>query len=144
MPYASHSESELRAEAMVINAIRTECEGAIAYAAITLSMREEASLPLDAFETAVDIVRSLRTAKIAAVLKESKPQSFKVSLRANKADVASIAAQFDGGGHKLAAGCTIKAKNAENAWRIRFAYGECNESVKEYDNTWTRFVRDFE
>lgn len=114
--FASHSENELRAEAMVINAIRTECGGAVAYACITCAMREEADLPLDAFETAVDIVRSLRTAKIAAVLKESKAQSFKVSLRANKADVASIAAHFGGGGHKLAAGCTIKAENAENAW----------------------------
>ena len=114
--FASHSESELRAEATVINAIRTECDGALAYAVITLAMREEAALPLDAFETAVDIVRSLRTAKIAAVLKESKQGSFKVSLRANEADVASIAALFGGGGHKLAAGCTIKAESADEAW----------------------------
>ena len=120
--FASHSESELRAEAMVISSIRTECDGALAYAAITLSMREKEGLPLDAFETAVDIVRSLRTAKIAAVLKESKAQSFKVSLRANQADVASVAAQFGGGGHKLAAGCTIKAENAEKAWEMLAPY----------------------
>ncbi len=116
--FASHSEDELRAEAAVINAIRTECDGTLAYAVITLSMREKDRLPLDAFETAVDIVRSLRTAKIAAVLKESKVQTFKVSLRANQADVASIAALFGGGGHKLAAGCTIKAENAEEAWKM--------------------------
>ena len=116
--FASHSENELRAEAMVMNSIKTECEGALAYAAITRAMREEKDLPLDAFETAVDIVRSLRTAKIAAVLKESAKGSFKTSLRANEADVASIAAIFGGGGHKLAAGCTIKAENAEEAWKI--------------------------
>lgn len=116
--FASHSESELRAEAMVINAIRTECDGALAYATITRAMREQQDLPLDAFETAVDIVRSLRTVKIAAVLKESAVGSFKTSLRANEADVASIAAFFGGGGHKLAAGCTIKAENAEKAWEI--------------------------
>ena len=120
--FASHSESELRAEAMVINSIKTECDGAIAYASITLAMREKENLPLDAFETAVDIVRSLRTAKIAAVLKESKAQYFKISLRANNADVAKIAAVFGGGGHKLAAGCTIFAENCEKAWEMLAPY----------------------
>lgn len=115
--FASHTEEELRAEATVINSIRTDCGGKIAYAFITLAMREKEGLPEDAFETAVDIVRSLRSVELAAVFKEIKPQIFKISLRANKADVASIAAEFGGGGHRLAAGCTIPAENAEQAWK---------------------------
>lgn len=57
------------------------------------------------------IVQQLRVTKgveVAIFLYEIKPQEFKVSLRSNgRVDVNEVAAYFGGGGHVLAAGCTL-------------------------------------
>ena len=45
---------------------------------------------------------------IAFVAKEMNNGWTKISMRSKENDVAAICKQFDGGGHKLAAGCTIK------------------------------------
>ncbi len=108
---------QLRAEAQVSAAVSLFAEGRIAVAVITADDRRRKGLPLSAYETAVDVVRSLRGAEIAAVLKESDlvPGKYKVSLRAVRADVASVAALFGGGGHTLAAGCTVTAITPKGA-----------------------------
>lgn len=106
---------QLMAEAFVASAIRVEEDGLIAYAAITLGDLEELELGLEHFETAIDIVRSLKGVHIAFVLKEQTPGEFKASMRSVKTDVAAVAARFGGGGHILAAGCTVKAPTAEEA-----------------------------
>ena len=58
------------------------------------------------------IVNQLRVTKgvhCAIFLYEVGPQEFKVSMRSNdKVDVAKIASEFSGGGHKKAAGCTMR------------------------------------
>jgi bifunctional oligoribonuclease and PAP phosphatase NrnA len=55
-------------------------------------------------ESIVDIVRTTQQAEIAAVLKEIEPGHWSVSMRAKSFDLASVATQFGGGGHQLAAG----------------------------------------
>jgi bifunctional oligoribonuclease and PAP phosphatase NrnA len=56
-------------------------------------------------ESIVDIVRTTQQAEVAAVFKEVAPRQWSVSMRA-KADVdlAAVASEFGGGGHRLAAG----------------------------------------
>ena len=55
-------------------------------------------------ESIVDIVRTTHQAEVAVVFKEIEPQHWSVSMRAKSFDLASVATQFDGGGHQLAAG----------------------------------------
>jgi bifunctional oligoribonuclease and PAP phosphatase NrnA len=55
-------------------------------------------------ESIVDIVRTTEQAEIAVVFKEIEPQHWSVSMRAKSFDLASVATQFGGGGHPLAAG----------------------------------------
>jgi phosphoesterase RecJ-like protein len=55
-------------------------------------------------ESLVDIVRTTQEAEVAVVFKEIEPQHWSVSMRAKSFDLASVATQFDGGGHQLAAG----------------------------------------
>ncbi|MGH3770675.1 MAG: DHH family phosphoesterase [Pseudonocardiaceae bacterium] len=53
----------------------------------------------------VDLVRATSEAEVAAVLKELGPDQWSVSLRAKqRLDVSAAAAEFGGGGHRLAAG----------------------------------------
>ncbi|HEY7054189.1 MAG TPA: bifunctional oligoribonuclease/PAP phosphatase NrnA [Mycobacterium sp.] len=55
-------------------------------------------------ESVVDIVRTTSEAEIAVVFKETQPQQWSVSMRAKSYDLASVAMEFGGGGHQLAAG----------------------------------------
>ena len=55
-------------------------------------------------ESIVDIIRTTQQAEVAVVFKEIEPQHWSVSMRAKSYDLASVATQFGGGGHQLAAG----------------------------------------
>lgn len=59
-------------------------------------------------EGIVSQLRYTRGAECAVFLYELKEQEFKVSMRSNgKVDVAAVAANFGGGGHVRAAGCSL-------------------------------------
>ncbi|MEA5363730.1 bifunctional oligoribonuclease/PAP phosphatase NrnA [Amycolatopsis sp., V23-08] len=60
-------------------------------------------------ESVIDVVRSVREAAVAAVLKQdpSNPGQWQISLRSLGIDVSAVATEFGGGGHRQAAGCTI-------------------------------------
>ena len=63
----------------------------------------------------IDVVRTAREADVAAVLKQQRDGRFKVSMRSRGAhDVARIAAERGGGGHRLAAGYTAKGSLEES------------------------------
>ena len=52
-------------------------------------------------------LRSISTTEVAFVLKEAT-NGIKISIRTKTIDATKIAQKFNGGGHKRAAGCTIK------------------------------------
>lgn len=65
-------------------------------------------------EGLIDDLRDIETVEIAAILRESSDGTVRVSLRGKQnADVSKIALQFGGGGHRLAAGCTMHIPIAE-------------------------------
>ncbi|MBY0450708.1 MAG: bifunctional oligoribonuclease/PAP phosphatase NrnA [Cyanobacteria bacterium] len=57
----------------------------------------------------VESIRQMDTVVIAAVFKETPDGNTKISLRSDShaIDVAAVMEPFDGGGHKMAAGCTM-------------------------------------
>ena len=69
--------------------------------------------------------RSIEGVKIAALLREIPGGAVKASLRAVPGyDAAAICAQFGGGGHKGAAGCTLKMSLKDAAEAIKAAMPE--------------------
>lgn len=66
-------------------------------------------------ESVIDVVRSVREAAVAAVLKQdpANPAQWQISLRSIGIDVSAVAAEFGGGGHRQAAGCTIAGTAGE-------------------------------
>ncbi|HKR50656.1 MAG TPA: bifunctional oligoribonuclease/PAP phosphatase NrnA [Pseudonocardiaceae bacterium] len=71
----------------------------------TVRLVDAVGLRSEEVESVVDLVRTTSEAEVAAVLKETGPDRWSVSLRAKKRlDVSAVAAQFGGGGHRLAAG----------------------------------------
>jgi bifunctional oligoribonuclease and PAP phosphatase NrnA len=80
----------------------------------------------------INSIRSIRDIRIAVLFKEFGPHTVKVSMRGKTGiDVNSIAKLFDGGGHKYAAGCTIRKP-------LKKAIAEVLSAVRKYNKKRTR------
>jgi phosphoesterase RecJ-like protein len=101
-----------------IDVLETEHNGRIAVQCIPLSMIEEVGATQQMVEGMVEYGRRLRGVEIAAMLWERAPRSdetgtgkllTRVSLRsAGTADVSRVAVALGGGGHRAAAGATVR------------------------------------
>lgn len=77
----------------------------IALMYVTQNMLKESGAGLQDLEGFIDFPRSLKSVKVAALIKETKHDYIAVSLRAKGAcNVADVARMFNGGGHRNAAG----------------------------------------
>jgi phosphoesterase RecJ-like protein len=100
--------AQLKVDALALERAEFLAEGRIAMSYITLADLEALEALPEYCENAINVMRSIEGVEVAALLKERKPGSFKLSLRAKEyADVRSIAVQFAGGGHLRAAGGQI-------------------------------------
>ncbi len=75
-------------------------------------LKKEDFAPFDAHdedcEGIIDYLRDIDSVEIAVLMREKEPNVYKVSFRGKEyADVCSVAEMFGGGGHRLAAGCTV-------------------------------------
>ena len=94
--------------AMVERCLKVDCDGKFAYACITEELLEEFNFDLREDEGLIDILRGLEGVVIA-MLVHRRADGWRVSLRSKDSayPVRPLALQFNGGGHDLAAGCTI-------------------------------------
>ena len=94
--------------ALVERALRTACDGKFAYACVTPELLEEFNFDRREDEGLIDILRGLEGVVIA-MLVHRRADGWRVSLRSkdSRYPVRPVALQFNGGGHDLAAGCTI-------------------------------------
>jgi phosphoesterase RecJ-like protein len=70
---------------------------------------EKTGLSMGDTDDLIDVIRTVREADVAAVVKQQKDGTWKVSLRSKgKGDVGAVAARFGGGGHRLASGYTSR------------------------------------
>ncbi|MBE7707287.1 MAG: bifunctional oligoribonuclease/PAP phosphatase NrnA [Cyanobacteria bacterium SIG27] len=81
----------------------------IAYTLITKEIVDKFSAKDEYTEGICETLRSISGVEIAFVLKEVQ-NGVKVSIRTKEVDATKITEKFNGGGHKRAAGCTIKEK----------------------------------
>ncbi len=96
--------------------------GCVGIAMLTREDMESCGATGEDVEGIIDTIRDIDTVEIAALLRESDDGMVRVSLRGkSSADVSQIAVSFGGGGHRLAAGCTMQPPIADAAERIRKA-----------------------
>lgn len=95
----------------VLATMDTACGGRVAHISLMHQMCKDIDIdgiPTDEF---ISFPRSVQKVEVALFFKEfsSAGDSIKVSFRSNgRVDVNLIASRFGGGGHRLAAGCTIE------------------------------------
>lgn len=126
--FNTKSYSSLMAEAKAASGIRLYGNGVIACLTVTKRDMEEINARSEDFDTAIDIVRSVRGAEIAIVVKETDDGRIKASLRSTSRNVARIAEAFGGGGHILAAGCYVNANDTEEA--LMLLIQEAEKAIK--------------
>lgn len=100
----------------VADTLVIDCDGKVAFLSCTQKMLQETGATSNDLEGFVNIGRNVIGVEVAVMFTETEHGS-KASLRSNgQVDVASIAAQFGGGGHRAAAGVTfdkIKINDAQ-------------------------------
>ena len=107
------SREQILAEAFVGSKISLAEGGRVAYCVITLAALEELGLSLEHFETAVDVIRSVRGVEVAISAKEVAGGEYKFSLRSTGAPVSRVAEHFGGGGHLRASGFSVKTEDID-------------------------------
>jgi bifunctional oligoribonuclease and PAP phosphatase NrnA len=73
---------------------------------------DAAGLTLEDTGELIELIRATRDAEVAALVKEQDDGTWRVSLRSRGRGIGDIARQRGGGGHDLAAGYTVQAREA--------------------------------
>lgn len=107
--YDSKPKSMVTFQADVISNAKFSLDNKVVYAIITTDLMKKYKVGNEHTEGIAETLRSINSTDISIVLKENEDKnSTKVSLRSKTIDLTPIAEHFRGGGHKMAAGCTIK------------------------------------
>jgi len=80
----------------------------VAYTTVYKKDLEKFSAGDDATDGIAETLRAITTTDVSFVVKEVDTKICKISMRSKQIDVANVCSKFGGGGHKNAAGCTVK------------------------------------
>ncbi|WP_295418353.1 bifunctional oligoribonuclease/PAP phosphatase NrnA [Sulfurovum sp.] len=100
--------SSLRILEKALSHLELSSEGRVATLKVTQDEIIATGARMPDMEGIVDYARSLATVEIGMFAMELADGSIRVSLRSKHVDVSRVAAAFGGGGHKVAAGFTLK------------------------------------
>ncbi len=108
------SLASLRVLQKALSRLTLHHDARIASTYINLEDMKATGATMPELEGIVDYARSLSTVEIGIFAMELEGE-IRVSLRSKKADVSKVASFFDGGGHKVAAGFTLKQSKIEQS-----------------------------
>jgi phosphoesterase RecJ-like protein len=108
--YASYRLNGLRLLGDALAGMQLAFEGKVAYVKVTKAMYAATATGANDTEGIINYTLSMPQVLVGAMLRETdEPGAVKVSFRSRgNCDVNRIAHHFGGGGHKKAAGCTLK------------------------------------
>lgn len=116
--YESNPKNMVMFQAYCVNKAVFTDDDKIAYTTVYKKDMEKFSASEDFTEGLTEKLRAIVSTEIAFVAKEMNNGWTKISMRSKTKDIAQICKKFDGGGHKLAAGCTIKSGIDESIKKI--------------------------
>ena len=101
-------------EARLLTDSEDAFDGACMILTVTRALMEELSLTDDDLDNIASIARAIEGVSLAIVIRELEGGVCKASLRSNPSiDSAAICAEFAGGGHTCAAGCSLSGSPLE-------------------------------
>lgn len=113
--FESESKAKVLAEAAMMSALQFYADDRIAVMPVTLAVRAATGVTGEELEDVAGIPRKIEGVLLGITIKEHEDECH-ISLRSKEpVNADEIAKVFDGGGHRFAAGCTIKASVEEAA-----------------------------
>ena len=113
--FESESKAKVLAEAAMMSALQFYADDRIAVMPVTLAVRAATGVTGEELEDVAGIPRKIEGVLLGSTIKEHEDECH-VSLRSKEpVNADEIAKVFGGGGHRFAAGCTIKASVEEAA-----------------------------
>jgi phosphoesterase RecJ-like protein len=107
--FASYPWSRIQLMGAVLSTARRDESGRVACMRQSLEMQERAKASDEDADGFVNYPLTVGEVEAVAMLKESAPGVYRTSLRSKgEVNVAKVAERFGGGGHRNAAGCTLK------------------------------------
>ena len=109
--FDTKSRAKLRIEKAAIESLEFFCHDKCAMICLTNEEILKFSTCESDFDGISAIPRKIEGVLVGIFIKEEQPGVFKISMRSDDSiDVSKICANFGGGGHRCAAGCTIRGK----------------------------------
>ena len=99
----------LQAEKVGFDRLKLYADGRLGIVAMPYEVMEQYGFTDEHLGTLVDVARGLQGVQVAVAIRQPKAEGvYRVSMRSScEVDVAAICAEFGGGGHIKAAGCTV-------------------------------------
>ncbi len=107
--FASYPWSRIQLMGAVLSTARRDSTGHVAFLRHSLEMQHLANASDEDADGFVNYPLTVEEVEAVAMLKESEPGVYRTSLRSKgEVNVARVAELFGGGGHRNAAGCTLR------------------------------------
>jgi phosphoesterase RecJ-like protein len=107
--FASYPWSRIQLMGAVLSTARRDESGRVACMRQSLEMQRDSQASDEDADGFVNYPLTVEEVEAVAMLKESEPGIYRTSLRSKgDVNVAKVAEMFGGGGHRNAAGCTLK------------------------------------
>ena len=120
--FDTNSLAKLRIQGWIVENLRLLSGGKLAIAAIPKAVEEAIGVTEDDMDNISSFPRSVEGVCLSATLRQNGEHCTKISFRAVPGyDAAAIAAKFGGGGHKGAAGATVKLSLEETTAAVEKA-----------------------
>lgn len=108
MLYENQPKARINLLTKALNTLEIESCGEVASMVVDLDMLRDTGTNHDATDGFINYARSIEGVEVAVFFRQVNANEYKVSLRSKgRVNVADVALQFGGGGHKNAAGCLI-------------------------------------
>ncbi|MBU5426575.1 bifunctional oligoribonuclease/PAP phosphatase NrnA [Tissierella pigra] len=106
--YQSRSIEKTKLFIKILETLKFHYDNQVGIIKVTQEMLNNSNAKMEDTEGIISFIREISSIEVAILLKEIEEEEIKVSMRSKRyADVAEICANFNGGGHIRAAGCTI-------------------------------------
>lgn len=120
--YEDNPAPYLRLVGVALGRLEHVADADLVWTYLTQSDLQESGVHPAETDDLIDVIRTARDVDVAAIVKQQKDGRFKVSVRSRgEHDLATVAAAFGGGGHRLAAGYTSAYGPAETVDRLASA-----------------------
>ena len=118
--YGSNSRARMALLKLSLDTLEFHNDGCSAWLSVDTGMYQQTSADSEDTEGFIDYGRAIEGVMITVFIRQETNEQWKLSFRgANGIDVGALAARLGGGGHRYAAGCTLRGSLEEVQEQVR-------------------------